>query len=191
MSGDILKSNFSDQFFLGNFSLTKYVRSTFANTYISSHLTTPAIIRAAMFCDTCLAIFLKKWGLTDEEWSHSVDGPHHNDLIGLRRSASQNCRICKAIWLECIVGFGKEDWTNAKVSTLFKVVHQSASIEHAIKQGRRMELQIDVSRTLGCNEIRRLMLFDLLPCISPLLYIPYLPPLGPIKGIRGIYPFQL
>ncbi|KAF2186710.1 HET-domain-containing protein [Zopfia rhizophila CBS 207.26] len=116
-----------------------------------------------MFCDTCLAIFSKKWGLADEEWSHSVGGPHHKDLIELRRSASENCRICKAIWLECIIAFGKEDWTNAEVSTSFKVAHQSASIEHAIKQGRRMELQIEVSRTLGRDEIHRRMFFDLLP----------------------------
>jgi hypothetical protein len=120
-----------------------------------------------MFCDTCLAIFSKDWSLADEDWSHYVKGPHHNDLIGLKQSASQSCRICKAIWLECIVGFGKEDWSNVEVGTSFKVAHQSASIEHAIKQGRRMELQIEVSRTLGHNEIHRLMTFELLPCISP------------------------
>ena len=118
-----------------------------------------------MFCDTCRAIFSKNWGLADEEWSHSVSGLHHHSLSGLRQSASQGCRVCKAIWLECIVGFGKEDWSGLEVSTSFKVVHQDVSLEHAIEQGRRMELHIEVSRSLGHNEIQRLMIFDLLPCI--------------------------
>jgi hypothetical protein len=131
----------------------------------------PIIIRAAMFCDTCLTVFSKNWSLADEDWSHYVKGTHHNHLIGLRQSASQSCRICKAIWLECIVGFGKEDWSNVEVSTSFKIVHQSASIEHSIRQSRRMELRIEVSRTLGHNEIHRLMSFDLLPCISPAISI--------------------
>jgi hypothetical protein len=119
-----------------------------------------------MFCGTCLAIFSKNWDLADEDWSHSINGIHHKDLSGLKRSASQGCRICKAIWIECIVGFGKEDWSNVEVNMSFKVTHRSTSVEHAIRQGQRMKLYIKVSRTIGYDELRRLMRFDLLPCMQ-------------------------
>jgi hypothetical protein len=114
-----------------------------------------------MFCPKCLSIFSKY--ANHPYQARSFHGPHHPNISSLR-SVAQSCRICKAIWLECVTGFGKEDWSDAGVSTRFRIVHRSTSVADAVQSGDKMELRIEVERVMGNDEIRRDMKFDLLPC---------------------------
>ncbi|KAL5405703.1 hypothetical protein PMIN03_008279 [Paraphaeosphaeria minitans] len=116
-----------------------------------------------MFCSPCLSIFSTQ--LNNRCRARSFHGPHHPH-IGSLRSVAKSCRICKAIWLECVTGFGKEDWSDAGVSTKWRVVHDSTycrSVDDAIQSGGKMKLIIEVERVMGNDEIRRDMSFDLLP----------------------------
>lgn len=114
-------------------------------------------------CTTCLTIFA-----TPASRLHGriLSGPHHRDVAALR-AAAPRCRICKAIWLECVVGFGKEDWSGAHVETRYRVVQCSSErgIEYAVRAGRDLELRIGVERRLGEEEVGRDMVFGLVPCM--------------------------
>lgn len=118
-----------------------------------------------MFCSTCLSIFSYPLAVTPNNEPIFKHGPHHNHITSLQRSAAQKCRICKAIWLECIVGYGKEDWSDAAVSTRFKLVHESESLAEAIEEGLDMQLIIRVERSIGNDELVRDIVFDMMPCM--------------------------
>ncbi|KAF1970674.1 HET-domain-containing protein [Bimuria novae-zelandiae CBS 107.79] len=113
----------------------------------------------SLFCNGCLDVF-QEINLD----VRSIHGSHHISVTSLRRAAEDGCRICKAIWRECVTGFGKEDWSDSEVSTRFSVVqHKRSTVADAILEGDEMELRIEVERLMGNDEIQRDMVFSLLP----------------------------